>query len=164
MINEESIKICLPNLVRYSRSLNSNWSEDILQESLIKIWINRDKYDMKKDLLKWMISIMHNVFIDMCRKRKAIKMGGEVYILGLYRDIIHIPSEEINRIDRRVLREAILGSGRKIIEPFYLLVIFDLKYEKISELTEIPLGTVKSNIQRFRNWMNKNYTIEDFLL
>ena len=46
---------------------NRENAEDLLQESRIKAWINRDKFDCGRDFNRWFLRLMYHIFIDNIR-------------------------------------------------------------------------------------------------
>jgi RNA polymerase sigma factor (sigma-70 family) len=75
------------SLMFYAKKLtyyDINESEDLLQETYLKAIDKKDKYTSEKaDLKHWMISIMHNIYVD--KKRKGI-IENKMYSTSLYKE------------------------------------------------------------------------------
>ena len=133
--------------VIYRMTQNNELSEDILQESFIKIWNNFDNYDSSKGkLFTWMLNLARNLTIDNLRSSSYKK---QQKILGDENYVNHIEAEtaEMTKFDILVLRKKIdkLKPEQKII--------IDLAYfggftqDQIATEIKIPLGTVKTRMR-----------------
>jgi RNA polymerase sigma factor (sigma-70 family) len=126
---------------------DSQLTEDILQETFVKIWNNFKQYDATKGrLFTWMINITRNLTIDTMRSKgykKQQKISEDENLVSNYRD----KNFGIERFDSIGLRKqvATLKADQKII--------IDLAYfggytqEEISKEMSIPLGTVKTRMR-----------------
>lgn len=119
-------------------------AQDVVQESLVKIWKKADSYDASKaKLFTWLFRITRNTAIDKLRSintksDKEIQIDvSDVYNLGVnttrpeFMDV----KEHLNKI-----------------EPKYKIVLDALFFEgmtqqEASEELDIPLGTVKSRLK-----------------
>ena len=140
----------------YSPALNSvilkmiddtQLSEDILQETFVKIWNNFGQYDASKGrLFTWMINITRNLTIDTLRSKgykKQQKISQDENFVSSSQDKNYYAS----KFDTIGLRKqvAFLKPDQKII--------IDLAYfngytqEEISKEMSIPLGTVKTRMR-----------------
>ncbi len=140
----------------YSPALNSviqkmiddtQLSEDILQETFVKIWNNFEQYDATKGrLFTWMINITRNLTIDTLRSKgykKQQKISQDENYVSAKQDKNYYTS----KFDTIGLRKqvAFLKPDQKII--------IDLAYfngytqEEISKEMSIPLGTVKTRMR-----------------
>jgi len=116
-------------------------SQDILQESFVKIWKNIETYDRSKGtLFTWMLNITRNTAIDILRtlKRHTIQsIDDNVY--NIDRQHSHKTNEDNIGVKEMVNK----------LKPEYKIII-DLAYfggytqEEISEELKMPLGTVKT--------------------
>jgi RNA polymerase sigma factor (sigma-70 family) len=116
-------------------------SQDILQESFVKIWKNIETYDRSKGtLFTWMLNVTRHTAIDKLRtlKRTAIQsIDDNVY--NIDRQHSHKTNEDNIGVKEMVNK----------LKPEYKIII-DLAYfggytqEEISEELKMPLGTVKT--------------------
>jgi len=64
MLTEEQLIELIPSLKKYSKKLTKDY-EDLLQETLLKVWLKRELYDPTRGPLKvWALSIMHNIHVS----------------------------------------------------------------------------------------------------
>lgn len=119
-------------------------SQDVLQDTFVKIWKNMDSYDASKgSLFTWILNIARNTAIDKTRQKRN-------YSIQSLEDSVRIVDLKFNHTsntDKIGLKEAI-----KNLKPEYQSVI-DLAYfggftqEEISTHLKLPLGTVKTRVR-----------------
>lgn len=134
---------------------NAEVSEDITQDTFIKVWKQLKKYNSEKSFRTWILSIAHNTSIDWFRKRKPLAFS---HMFTSNEDIhfeetltdeepradeIFEKKEESLRI-RKVLDE--ISPEEKSIILFHLDE--GLTFDKISDLLQKPLNTIKSTYRR----------------
>lgn len=58
-------------LVRSAKMQKQVNAEDLVQETLLKVWRSREKFrgETTAQLAKWMLTILRNTFLDKCRKK-----------------------------------------------------------------------------------------------
>ena len=130
-------------------------SEDILQDTFIKLYEKKDYYKPISEFSTWIFTIASNLAKTELRKRKRRKTS---YLseLGLEDKDFDIPvndttDEEIldEFTDARV-QDAIQSLQMHFRTALILRDIEELSYEEISKILDVPLGTIKSRINRAR--------------
>lgn len=141
-------------------------SEDLLQETFIKLWQNAQKFQLDRPLAPWLYRMGKNVFLDAERKRKRDEPPGgsledvpekgltarvsELLMARTARDGSSTAVAPDTQITRRETEEAVrLALGR--LDPEKRLVVVlsfyqGLAYRDIAEILDIKLGTVKSRM------------------
>src|SRR5690348_14558143 len=63
----------LTALRRYARSLTRSDvdAEDLVHDALVRAYEKRASFQSGRNLRAWLLSILHNVFVDGCRARQA---------------------------------------------------------------------------------------------
>lgn len=135
-------------------------SNDLLQETFIKAFLNLNKYNKEYPFHVWLSAIARNTFLDYVRRRTA---RSNMMLLD-YETIHEILDENTEqRILKDELKEQVAiqienlpPRYRKILELRYY-VGYD--YHEIAAELEIPEGTVKTNLFRakaeLKNQINK---------
>ncbi|MBF89946.1 MAG: RNA polymerase subunit sigma-24 [Candidatus Marinimicrobia bacterium] len=130
-------------------------SEDIVQDTFIKLYEKKDYYKPISEFSTWIFTIASNLAKTELRKRKRRKTS---YLseLGLEDKDFDIPvndttDEEIldEFTDARV-QDAIQSLQMHFRTALILRDIEELSYEEISKILDVPLGTIKSRINRAR--------------
>lgn len=139
------------------RMLNDlNSAYDILQETFLKVWEKRHQYREVGQFSTWIYTIATNLVRTELRKRKLRK-----WIPLTTRDHNELeidpqdhnpgPEELANSSDLRVkINQALAKLPVEYREAVILRDINDLSYEEIAETLKIPMGTVKSRVNRGR--------------
>ena len=141
---------------------NSDDAEDLTIETFSKAFKRLDQYTPQFAFSTWLFKIASNHSIDFIRKKriKAIsidqgysKADGESYVIPVKEESLD-PEESMQK-DERVQRmrdvvEKLKPRYKRLVELRY----FEEKsYEEISEILELPLGTVKAQLFRARDFM-----------
>ncbi|MEM9200809.1 MAG: sigma-70 family RNA polymerase sigma factor [Actinomycetota bacterium] len=128
-----------------ARSLGTERAKDVTQEVFLSAWRARDRYNPDKGRLgAWLMGIARNRVIDNVRseKRHSDRRADE--------DTINLSTEaEVERTsDQMLVADALRELPERSREVITLAYFHDLTHPQIAERTNIPLGTVKSDIRR----------------
>lgn len=119
-------------------------SEDILQETFVKIWKNIDSYDESKGrLYTWMLNIARNLAIDHKRSR-SFKSGEKNQSLDVSVNAVNSSGSAAFNTDLIGLKEMVSKlkpESQTIIE---LLYFKGYTQDEVSKELNMPLGTVKT--------------------
>jgi len=116
---------------------------DIAQETLIKAWVNRDKYNSKNTLSTWLKRIFDNTAIDYKRKLNGQGKTKRIYLRDNDNVFQNFRCDALN-IDTVDLESNLNKLDFKYKLILHLLFIKEYTQEEISNEFDIPLGTVKS--------------------
>jgi len=132
--------------------------EDLLQETFMRVYRNRHSYRRIAKFSTWLYTIAGNLARSEYRKRKRRR----VYSLqSVNRDEeeyeVEIPDETFapdrhteSTFQDRYIQEALKQIPEEFREVVVLRDVQQLSYEEIAEITGLPMGTVKSRINRGR--------------
>ena len=131
-------------------------SEDLVQDTLLKLYTHKDSYKEIAKFSTWLYTIAANLSRTELRKIKRRKTFSVTELSHDDREFIIKstdagPGEEIfsQNFEKNVQRAlAELPDDFKTI--IILRDIQELSYDEISKIVEVPLGTVKSRINRGR--------------
>ena len=133
---------------------NREQAEDVVQETLIKLYTHASYYKNIAKFSTWIFTIAKNNALTELRKNKRKQTD------SLWTDdgkVIDINSND-QTLDRRVQNEIAVDQLNKFLEEipenFRMAVVLrdfqELSYDEISKILEIPIGTIKSRINRGR--------------
>jgi RNA polymerase sigma-70 factor (ECF subfamily) len=142
-------------------------SEDLAQETFIKVLNALDRYDPSYKFSSWIFKIAHNTSLDHLRKKEPITLSLEgsphaETAAEQEASVIQALSTEETPEDYAASRE--LGATLEVaigkLRPEYRTAIIlchveGRPYEEIAETMGVPLGTVKTYIHRARNELKK---------
>jgi len=137
---------------------NRHEAEDAAQEAFIRAYVNINTFNQNRKFSTWLFRIATNLCIDKIRKKKpdyyldAEVAGTEG--LTLYSQIpskTEPPEAEVESLE---LQETIQREITKLPEKYRSVIVLkyieELSLNEISEILDLPLGTVKTRIHRGR--------------
>ena len=131
-------------------------TEDIVQDTMIKLYEKKHYYKEIAKFSTWLYTIAKNLANTELRKRNRKKI---TYLsqMSTKDSVYEIPDvqKDINKeLENEFINErinlAIAGLAEKFKTVIVLRDIQELSYEDISAIVGVPLGTVKSRINRAR--------------
>lgn len=142
---------------------NKHEAEDIAQEAFIRAYINIQSYDENRKFSTWLYRIATNLAIDRMRKKKPdYYLDAEIQGadgLNLYAQIPDdgvLPEDEVESLETQsYIQKEIMELPAKYRSIIALRFIDELSLKEISEILEIPVGTVKTRIHRGREALRK---------
>lgn len=140
----------LGSLRRYARSLTRNDAdaEDLVQDTLLRAYERRSGFRHGSTLRGWLLSILHNRFIDVKRSSAAETRMLEA-AHSLADTAIDAPQEHSMRLGQ--VREAFFALPEEQRSALHLVAIEGLSYEEAASTLNIPVGTLMSRISRARS-------------
>lgn len=122
-------------------------ANDLVQETMLKAFKNKDKFEEGTNLKGWLYTIMKNIFIN--NYRRMVKGNiftddteGQFYI---NQASFTAKNEGERNLVMKELNTAIAELADNLKIPF-LMSFEGYKYEEIAEQLDVPLGTVKIRI------------------
>lgn len=127
-------------------------AEDLTQDIFIKLHHNLSKYDQKTSFDGWLLTLTRNYLIDHYRRHKVEKQKrNEFQEYNLASGSGTGPESHIQRSEaQNVVWEGLKALSPEVRMAVILRDIQEIKYEEIAEIMGLPLGTVKSRINRGR--------------
>ncbi len=143
----------------YHISGNYHDASDITQEAFIRVYNSIQTFRGDANFLTWIYRIVTNVFLDERKKSKAHRQTSldefieldENSVTRQIEDENPLPSEVVESKERaEVVRAAInsLPEYQRAIVTLYH--VEDLSYDEIADILQLPIGTVKSRLNRAR--------------
>ncbi|KOS66861.1 RNA polymerase sigma factor SigW [Lysinibacillus contaminans] len=149
--------------VCYRMLSNKQEAEDIAQEAFVRAYMNLHTFDQKRKFSTWLYRIATNLCIDRIRKKKpdyyldAEVTGTEG--LDMYSQIAakdQLPEETLVQME---LQERIQYEIGRLPDKYRSVIVLkyieELSLQEISEILDMPLGTVKTRIHRGREALRK---------
>lgn len=135
-------------------------AEDATQESLIKAFRYLKSFNKKSKFSTWLYRIVINTCKDELRKHKKDQNNYSLNNEDNYIDAIEDESYEPLKNAENTELGKNLHTAIEQLEITYkdVIILCDMKdysYQEISEILEIPIGTVRSRINRGRKKLRK---------
>ncbi len=146
---------------------NLEESEDVVQETFLRLYKNRHAYKQIAKFSTWIYTIAGNLAKTELRKRKRRKLVS-ISELGFEEkeyEIEDLKADTERQADsilkEKIIRNAIENLPFRFKQVIILRDIQELSYEDISSILRIPLGTVKSRVNRAR--IKLQQTLKDLM-
>jgi len=131
-------------------------AEDLLQDTFLKLYTHKHSYKKIAKFSTWIYTIAGNFAKTELRKKKRRKTYSNSELAFhekelIVPDISNEPDKDIlNHSLKEDLKECLLELPLDFKTIIILRDIQELSYDEISTIVELPLGTVKSRINRAR--------------
>jgi RNA polymerase sigma-70 factor (ECF subfamily) len=137
---------------------NSDDAQDLVQDTYYKAYKSYHQFQDGTNSKAWMFMILKNTFINNYRKlkREPVKVDYDE-VEDIYESIKSEQSNDnnldldfYNNLFDDDLSSALAKLPEKMKEVFLLCDLEGYSYEEISEIVDIPIGTVRSRLHRAR--------------
>jgi RNA polymerase sigma-70 factor (ECF subfamily) len=137
---------------------NRHEAEDIAQEAFIRAYVNIKSFNQDLKFSTWLFRIATNLCIDRIRKKKPdYYLDAEVSGtdgLTMYSQLSSNSPLPENELESLELHETVQKEILKLPEKYRSVIVLkymeELSLNEISEILDMPLGTVKTRIHRGR--------------
>ena len=140
-----------PRVLRFLTQLGADKdaAEDLCQETLIRLWVARRRYEPKGKLVTFVLKIAYRCLLNRRSKAGHRREVADDSAAERLVDPSRSPEEWVlAAYRRRQIRTAIdrLPDGQR--EVFVMAQLQDMPYAEIAEVLDLPVGTVKSRMAR----------------
>lgn len=143
---------------------NNEQVEDLVQEVFVKAFDNLGSYNTDYAFSTWLYRIAKNHTIDYLRKKKLQTLSIDDTVKTADGEVQTQIADEEAQTDRGIIRkqrsamihEAISELPEKYRQVIEMRHMEEKSYQEISELLDLPLGTVKAHIFRAREMLYKS--------
>lgn len=131
-------------------------AEDVVQDTMLKLYEKKHYYREIAKFSTWLYTIARNQANSEFRKRKRMKISYLSQMTKQEQDyeIKDLGPDLNKKLQNQFLEKRIRNAIQKLPEHFKSVIILrdiqELSYDTISEIVGVPLGTVKSRINRAR--------------
>ncbi len=144
----DALVAAIPNLRAFAISLTGDphLSNDLVQETLLKAWSNREKFAEGTNLKAWLFTILRNTYFSNFRKKRREVQDVD----GAAAAQLSSPPEQNGHMDMADFRRALLELSEDQREALLLIGAEGFSYEEAAEIAGCAVGTVKSRVNRAR--------------
>jgi RNA polymerase sigma-70 factor (ECF subfamily) len=149
----DDVVALIPALRAFAWSLSHNASDadDLVQDTLIKAWTNRDKFEDGTNLRAWLFTILRNTYYtNVVRRRREVRDEDGVHAASLTS-----PASQDWSVAMTALEAALKRLPDEHREALILVGGAGLTYEEAAEICGCALGTIKSRVNRARGRLLK---------
>ncbi|MBN1479147.1 sigma-70 family RNA polymerase sigma factor [candidate division KSB1 bacterium] len=135
---------------------NIEEAEDIVQETFLRLYRNKHAYRQIAKFSTWIYTIAGNLAKTELRKRKRRKVvsisdiGFDDKEYEIEDQVASTDQDANTALTEKIIQKAINELPPRFKQVIVLRDIQELSYEEIGSILHIPLGTVKSRVNRAR--------------
>lgn len=155
-------KKLLPFAYRLTNNLED--AKDLIQETAIRAYNNKEKFEVGTNFRAWVTTIMRNTFINFYRKKKNRATSSEPSDSYVF---INEDFAEDNGAGSNIMMSELSQIIGKLDETYrkpFLMFFEGFKYEEIATDMALPIGTIKSRIffarQKLRDSITFTYNYD----
>lgn len=144
----ELYKSHYPRLYNYAFKLSNdqNLSKDIVQETFIKFWLNRQNIKPDLSLDNYLLKICLNEFLGDRRTKQKERAFLDKVKIEKVSEILLPMDDETSLIDQ--IKKTVEGLSPKCKQAFILSKYENMKYKAIAEKMGVSIKTVENHIAK----------------
>lgn len=123
-------------------------AEDVVQDAFLSVWRKAGSFAEGRGSVKtWLTSIVRNRAIDVVRARRESDADDEAVLLALRDPSPSVVEQVTAALDAETIRAAMSALPIEQRQAVVMAYFEGRSHSEISEVTGLPLGTVKSRIR-----------------
>jgi RNA polymerase sigma-70 factor, ECF subfamily len=145
----QALVAAMPNLRAFAISLcgDVTMANDLVQETVMKAWANRDKFIPDTNFKAWLFTILRNTYFSgLRRSRREIQD-----VDGQHAALMSSPPEQNGHLDLKDFARALEQVSPDQREALILVGAEGFSYEEAAAVCGCAVGTIKSRVNRARN-------------
>jgi RNA polymerase sigma factor (sigma-70 family) len=145
---KEQLAAVIPHLRAFGRSLSGSrdLADDLVQETLLKAWAARKRFQAGTNMRAWTFIILRNLFLSQMRRAR---FKGEWDELTASK-ILAAPASQDRHIELSDMQRALMHLPQPQREALILVGAGGFAYEEAAEICGCAVGTIKSRVARGR--------------
>ncbi len=142
------IAAVIPHLRAFGRSLSGSrdLADDLVQETLMKAWAARDRFQAGTNMRAWTFIILRNLFLSQMRRARFKGEWDEFTAAKL----LAAPAAQDRQMELGDLQRALLELPQAQREALILVGAGGFAYEEAAAICKCAVGTIKSRVARGR--------------
>ena len=145
---KQQLAVVIPHLRAFGRSLSGSrdLADDLVQETLLKAWAARKRFQAGTNMRAWTFIILRNLYLSQMRRAR---FKGEWDDLVADR-LLAAPASQDRHVELNDLQRALLHLPQPQREALILVGAGGFAYEEAAEICQVAVGTIKSRVARGR--------------
>jgi RNA polymerase sigma-70 factor (ECF subfamily) len=138
----------IPHLRAFGRSLSGSrdLADDLVQETLLKAWAARKRFQAGTNMRAWTFIILRNLFLSQMRRARFKGEWDEITASKM----LAAPASQDRHVELGDMQRALLHLPQPQREALILVGAGGFAYEEAAEICGCAVGTIKSRVARGR--------------
>ena len=138
----------IPHLRAFGRSLSGSrdLADDLVQETLLKAWAARKRFQAGTNMRAWTFIILRNLFLSQMRRARFKGEWDEITASKL----LAAPASQDKHVELGDMQRALMHLPQPQREALILVGAGGFAYEEAAEICGCAVGTIKSRVARGR--------------
>lgn len=150
-----------------SMTRNPQDADDLVQDTFVRAFQFIDKYQVGTNARAWLFRILTNLFINNYRRKKrepektSYDEMEDFFLYNRLQDAYLSGKADtpevavMGKIEVEAIQEAIQRLPDEYRDTVILADLNELSYQEVSEILEVPIGTVRSRLSRGRRLVQR---------
>jgi RNA polymerase sigma-70 factor (ECF subfamily) len=145
---KEQLAQVIPHLRAFGRSLSGSrdLADDLVQETLLKAWAARKRFQAGTNMRAWTFIILRNLFLSQMRRARFKGEWDEITASKL----LAAPASQDRHVELGDMQRALMHLPQPQREALILVGAGGFAYEEAAEICGCAVGTIKSRVARGR--------------
>ncbi len=145
---KDQLTLVIPHLRAFGRSLSGSrdLADDLVQETLLKAWAARKRFQAGTNMRAWTFIILRNLFLSQMRRARFKGEWDELTASKL----LAAPASQDRHIELGDMQRALMHLPQPQREALILVGAGGFAYEEAAEICGCAVGTIKSRVARGR--------------
>ena len=145
---KDQLGAVIPHLRAFGRSLSGSrdLADDLVQETLLKAWAARKRFQAGTNMRAWTFIILRNLFLSQMRRARFKGEWDDVTAAK----ILAAPASQDRHIELGDMQRALMHLPQPQREALILVGAGGFAYEEAAEICGCAVGTIKSRVARGR--------------
>lgn len=145
---KKQLATVIPHLRAFGRSLSGSrdLADDLVQETLLKAWAARQRFQAGTNMRAWTFIILRNLYLSQMRRAR---FKGEWDDLVADR-LLAAPASQDRHVELADMQRALMHLPQPQREALILVGAGGFAYEEAAEICNVAVGTIKSRVARGR--------------
>ena len=145
---KDQLGAVIPHLRAFGRSLSGSrdLADDLVQETLLKAWAARKRFQAGTNMRAWTFIILRNLFLSQMRRARFKGEWDDITAAK----ILAAPASQDRHIELGDMQRALMYLPQPQREALILVGAGGFAYEEAAEICGCAVGTIKSRVARGR--------------
>ncbi len=145
---KDQLAAVIPHLRAFGRSLSGSrdLADDLVQETLLKAWAARKRFQAGTNMRAWTFIILRNLFFSQMRRARFKGEWDDITAAK----ILAAPASQDKHIELGDMQRALMQLPQPQREALILVGAGGFAYEEAAEICGCAVGTIKSRVARGR--------------